>query len=255
MIQRLSYYWGEIRTAIQHGIPLYKQQPTNWLDRLLFRRAMPMEERLLFSDDNQELFALNLLRKHFGHAYPKRIVDIGANHPTQINNTYVFEKLFGSTVHSFEPNSGLKPFWDQARPGSLIKFNGISDEKGTLQLTVPVGRPETAVQDHVYASFNTEKAKLSHYGIDETHILEVAVGPLHQFMSPGHYELLFIDTEGHELQVLKGIDFSLFTFDLIVLENNYSAGGDEAIRLLLKKQGYRLALRSYRLDDYYLRQS
>jgi hypothetical protein len=55
------------------------------------------------------------------------------------------------------------------------------------------------------------------------------------------------------MQVLKGIDFSRFSFDLIVLENNYSAGGDEAIRKRLQQAGYRLALRSYRLDDYYLR--
>lgn len=253
MIKRLSYYWGKIRTSIRYGIPLYKQQPTNWLDKLLFRRAMAMEERLLFSDDNQELFALSLLRKHFGHAFPKRIVDIGANHPTQLNNTYVFEKLFGSEVYSFEPNRGLKAYWEAERPGSPIQFNGISEEKAVLRLHVPVSRPQMAVQDHVYASFNTEKAKLEHYGITETEYLEVEVGPPHDFLSPGHYELLFIDTEGHEMQVLKGIDFSRFSFDLIVLENNYSTGGDEAIRKYLQQAGYRLALRSYRLDDYYLR--
>lgn len=254
-MNRLSYYWGEIRTAWRYGIPLYKQQPTNWLDRLLFRRTLSLEARLLFSDDNQEIIAPNLIRKHFGHLYPKRIVDIGANHPTEINNTYLFEKLFGSEVHSFEPNRGLKPIWDEARPGSKILFNGISDAPATLQLQVPVPRSEAGVQDHVYASFNAEKAKLEHYGIAETQQLEVEVGPLHQFLTAGHYELLFIDTEGHELQVLKGIDFGQFSFDLIVLENNYAPGGDQAIRRLLQQHGYRLIMRSYRLDDYYLRQA
>ncbi len=67
--------------------------------------------------------------------------------------------------------------------------------------------------------------------------------------APSDIELLCIDVEGHEPQVLDGIDFDLYRFDCIIVEAN---GVQDAIVERLESHGYRF-IEHHRVDLYFAR--
>ena len=64
-----------------------------------------------------------------------------------------------------------------------------------------------------------------------------------------HVDFLSLDVEGHELEVLKTIDFSKVTIDVITVENDYN---DESIREILYANGFMLFGRVH-VDDIFVR--
>ena len=61
---------------------------------------------------------------------------------------------------------------------------------------------------------------------------------LDQVGAPSFIHYLSIDTEGSELEVLKGIDFSKYTFGLVNIEHNYVEPRRTDMRLFLESKGY-----------------
>jgi hypothetical protein len=59
-----------------------------------------------------------------------------------------------------------------------------------------------------------------------------------------------IDTEGAEVEILKGIDFSKYTFGLLNVEHNYNTQQRKQQREILEANGYKF-LRENQFDDYY----
>ena len=69
---------------------------------------------------------------------------------------------------------------------------------------------------------------------------------------PGSYDtidFISIDTEGTELDVIKGIDFDSFNVMLLVIENNYD---DTKISEYLNQLGY-IRDQRYKINDFYVR--
>lgn len=56
--------------------------------------------------------------------------------------------------------------------------------------------------------------------------------------APSFIEYLSLDTEGTELEVLRGVDFTRYTFGIIDVEHNFQEVTRSAIRKLLESQGY-----------------
>ena len=65
--------------------------------------------------------------------------------------------------------------------------------------------------------------------------------------------LMFIDVEGFEIDVLRGINLNMINIKAIVLENNVTAFGSEEVRKYLKDQGYVFYARIDWLDDVFIR--
>ena len=64
-----------------------------------------------------------------------------------------------------------------------------------------------------------------------------------------HLDFISVDTEGTELEVLKGLDLNIYKVRILVVENNYNDGD---IASYLKDRGYVLDQR-YKINDFYLR--
>ena len=62
-------------------------------------------------------------------------------------------------------------------------------------------------------------------------------------------DFISIDTEGTELDVLKGLDFSRYNVTLLVVENNYN---DKEIEDFMMSKGYRKD-RRYKINDFYIK--
>jgi len=68
-------------------------------------------------------------------------------------------------------------------------------------------------------------------------------------------DYLSLDVEGHELNVLKGIDFGKVRINVLTIENNPEGCviyGDENIRKLMFENNYILWGRTIGLDDIYV---
>lgn len=75
---------------------------------------------------------------------------------------------------------------------------------------------------------------------------------LRQHSAPGHIEYLSVDTEGSELGILQGCDFSSYRFDIITVEHNFTANR-EPIAALLGRHGYTRVFSEFsQWDDWYV---
>ncbi|KZL19156.1 FkbM family methyltransferase [Pseudovibrio sp. Ad37] len=58
---------------------------------------------------------------------------------------------------------------------------------------------------------------------------------------PDHIPFISIDTEGTELEILKGIYFSRRTFDFLCVEHNHNSKQQDALIAFMKLWGYLIA--------------
>ena len=59
-----------------------------------------------------------------------------------------------------------------------------------------------------------------------------------------------LDTEGTEFEILKGTDFSKYSFNYLSIEHNYKEPIRTNIRNFLKEKGYKLYKENSWDDDY-----
>ena len=62
-------------------------------------------------------------------------------------------------------------------------------------------------------------------------------------------DFISIDTEGTELDVLKGFNFDKYVVKLFIVENNYN---DENIEIFMREQGY-VKHQRYKINDFYFK--
>ena len=73
-----------------------------------------------------------------------------------------------------------------------------------------------------------------------------------------HIDYLSLDVEGHELNVIKGIDFNQVKINVLTIENNPNCCkiiGDENIRKIMFENNFILWGRILGLDDIYVNKS
>lgn len=168
-----------------------------------------------------------------------------------INNTRYFEEI-GWSGYVFEPLPYMKPLWEKYRKAKFFPF-GASDKDG--KVTFSVVKDATGWEDML--SFVKETRRDEDYGY-ETEEITIEVKPLKDVFENEnitHIDYMSIDVEGHELNVLKGIDFSKVRINVLTIENNppcCSIFGDENIRKLMFKNNYFLWGRIVGLDDIYV---
>ncbi len=71
------------------------------------------------------------------------------------------------------------------------------------------------------------------------------------YLLPRHIDFLSLDTEGSEVEILRGIDLSRFSFGMICVEHNQSAQVRRMVADLLAPPGYTLYAELL-LDDVYV---
>lgn len=161
-------------------------------------------------------------------------IDVGARDGRQISNTFYLEKARGWTGIAIEPHPDL--------------FRRLVDTRSCKCLNV-------AMSDHEHSGLDFVKfleepfgnsGLLSTFGNVERlqkikhEVISVPCMPLSAILNEIkliHY--LDIDVEGHELAVLKGIDFSRVEIRIIGVEVGEGSMNQKAIDSLLALNGFR----------------
>ena len=77
---------------------------------------------------------------------------------------------------------------------------------------------------------------------------------LDQHGAPTEIDYFSIDTEGSELEILKGLDFNRWRFKVITVEHGYASAKQNAIYDILTANGYtRVSTDLAQWDDWYVR--
>ena len=179
-------------------------------------------------------------------------VDVGAHDGRSISNTWLLERDRGWRGVCVEP-----------LPVEFGKLRAARPQSHCVQAAV------TAEQDSGDVAF-TEilnsnmlsglDAHLPRHVVDsnESRTTQVRARTLTSILNetraPAWIDYLSVDTEGSELEVLRGIDFSRYTFGFVTLEHNYDEPRRTEIREFLAARDY-VYHRPNQWDDDYVHAS
>lgn len=166
-------------------------------------------------------------------------LDIGAHHPTLLNNTYIFYRA-GARGVNVEPDPALIGRFHRARPADVNLNCGIGPEEGTLELHV--------MSVPTLNTFSAEQAQryCEEHGFRVMRKVPVPVKRFDQVVSEYFKQapdFISLDAEGADLPILRSIDFGKYRPRVVCVETlTYShAGGGrkiEEIDVLMRGAGY-----------------
>jgi FkbM family methyltransferase len=176
----------------------------------------------------------------FNEAEGLTFVDIGANDGVVWSNSLSLEINYGWNGICIEPHPVAYKKLTENRSSKCLNL-AVSDVDFELDFLVIEGKGEMLSglikdfhPDHK-KRINEEVAR----NVDKAYKQKVNSKPLHLILQENNISrvnYLSIDTEGSELSIIKGIDFSKTNIDLISLEVNYEI---EPTNQLMDSVGYK----------------
>lgn len=144
-------------------------------------------------------------------------VDIGANSPITLNNTYFFY-LKGWRGINVEPNPILFEEFQSKRLDDINLNIGVGEKNESLTFYM--------LEDDTISSFNydfaTKNAKDFNSKIIDKRKIEVLTlkTVMEKHLNGNTIDFLSIDVEGFDLEVLKGNDWDLYRPRVVLIESN-----------------------------------
>lgn len=148
-----------------------------------------------------------------------RYLDIGANHPIRLSNTYYFykkNKNIGGLL--IEPNPNLAKRLKKYRPKDIVINVGVSPNKDSVKMKFYL------CEHDVLSTFSEEEKneyeKMGHKIIGTQDIQTVNINDIiHEYgYAESGLDFMNLDVEGFDLEILKVFDFSLVRPKVIVAE-------------------------------------
>lgn len=196
-----------------------------------------------------------IIESYFPNQNTGVCIEIGAANGIKGSNTKYFENL-GWDVLCIEPNIKYKESLENNR--KLVRYYACGHENvDSVELTVfDIGK------SHIMSSLSSlspDERLVKDHGhlINDKYMMIVDVRTLSwilgnevsdtPFEGICDIDFVSIDTEGTELDVVRGFDVSKYRVKLFVIENNYE---DESIEMYMNSIGYKKD-RRYKINDFY----
>jgi len=174
-------------------------------------------------------------------------VDIGAHDGVTINNTYFFEKERNWNGMCIEPIPYMYKRLRQNRSCVCVEGAIAKEHKKASFLCFENNEFLSGLKDaydprHLKRIESREKDTQSPYHGTSRYI-EVQCYTLNELLAKHHFShvnFLSIDTEGNEFDILQSIDFSKYTIDVVVVEDNYQ---DKRFIPFMESKGFKFVRR------------
>jgi len=231
--------------------------------RYRFKRKYPtvkLRENVLgvYSQMGQDVLIYNTFFKNVTNGV---YCDIGGNHPIDKSNTYLFEKM-GWKGLCFEPLPEMKPLWEKHRNTKFFPY-AVSNENKQVEFSVVkdirAGRGDEL--SHVTGA-SKHCLDLRDYEISTINVQAVRLSDILESQNITHISYMSIDVEGHEMQVLEGIDFKerfskcthngKLNISVLSIENDKTLMGCHKIRDFMEQRGYIFYMRISNAEDIYV---
>lgn len=207
----------------------------------MFGQNNDMKEKMVkksYSQSGEDLiiqFILEVLRKN-NPSY----IDIGANHPIELNNTFRYYEL-GCRGICIEPDSFLHKQLASVRPNDIC-------------LNVGIGISNVKEADFYIMSTNTlntfskeDAERYQSYGKQKIEKVEkVSLVPLNEIMKEYFVpDFISLDTEGFDVKILQSIDFTkyrplIFCIETITYSEDRTEKKIMEISEIMSQHGYML---------------
>lgn len=192
------------------------------------------ERRSSFSQTGEDIIIMDFF-KYEMKKEKIRYLDIGANDPKFLSNTYLMYKE-GNQGILVEPNIELCKRLRKYRKNDIVLNCGIADQHGYLKYYM--------MESDKINSFSKEEVeeyiKLGHKLIGEK---EIEVFTINEILEKyGKVDFLSLDVEGLDFEILKTLNYTKFSPSVICVETQ-EYGGDkredfETINNFLFDNGY-----------------
>ena len=221
---------NQSRSPIDHfGIAAMLASKANYETANKIKYLLPISESQLLQDVFCAL-ALNEKRNGF-------FVEVGVGSGRAISNTYMLEKHYGWNGLLVEPNRSSHESIAECRSARLEKRAAASKSGETLNFEelIDAGEHSRIVGT---GGHTMPGARRTVYEVQTITLTEI----LDQNNAPKEIDFLSLDTEGSELDILRGVDFGKYEFSIIVVEHNYNKKTMNSLNEILCNQGYALVL-------------
>ena len=190
-----------------------------------------------------------IIQSHFPLNYKGNCIEVGLANGVNGSNTLIFEKN-GWTCLGIEANPNLAQYSAQFRQNVIncavgsenlpsVQFNILRLDYENESAVSSLKIDPRLYEEHKHM-IQLERT------IDiELKTLDTILGETNLF---NYIDFVSIDTEGTELDVLKGFDLNKWKPKLLIIENNYE---DTDVEEYLKQFGYSKSLR-HEVNDYYI---
>lgn len=161
-------------------------------------------------------------------------VEVGTGDGETLSNTFMLEKHFGWKGILFEPDRRFHQSIERSRSAILDTHPVFSSDGSTMQFleVSRAGELSTLVDFKRSDGRHRFGSTYSAQTVSLTRALK-----LHE--APRSIDYVSIDTEGSELEVLKGFDLKAYDVRFMTIEHNFVPGRREAISQYLLPYGYR----------------
>lgn len=183
--------------------------------------------RISYGQFGEDLFLTSLL------GYEKTdgvYVDVGCYHPIDFSNTYIFYQRGWHGV-AIDPNPAWRVAWEKYRPRDHFVNAAVSSSVGSMVYVMNRRHPPC---NRVLAEAPPTMSP------DETSIT-VPTRPLNDILDEHlpntKIDLLNVDCEGHDLEILRGFDFSRRKPFVIAAEDK-AVRMDSELCTFLQSRGY-----------------
>lgn len=213
-----KYLWKLLRKAD----PAYHRSKTSW------------------SQQGEDLIIDFIFSSQLGCALPSYL-DIGANHPSSLNNSYLFYKR-GCRGVNIEPDPNLIQVLKKKRPGDINLNVGISQENKELDFYMMSSSTLNTFSKITAEQYSVNKQLGCPTIVAVKKIKTVPINDILEkhFKSSADY-FISIDVEGLDFEVLSTIDFKKYRPAVICIETNTFIGNNiDKYMALLGDAGYML---------------
>lgn len=178
----------------------------------------------------------------FGRKKNGYFIELGACDGELFSNTYYLEKHLDWKGICIEPNPNFTEKLKQNRNCNL-SFSPVFSESGKKVIFTVDNEGELSGISN-YITHN--KTNFTEIELETKTLTQI----LDECSAPSYIDYMSLDTEGSELEVLKGLDFNKYTIGYICVEHNFRPLRYKIMQFLFEK-GYKHA-RWNRFDDEYM---
>ena len=175
-------------------------------------------------------------------------IDVGAWDGIDISNTYMFEKHLGWNGICIEPLPSAFSALEKNRASVCVKVAAYSVNDLEIEF-VESGNISGIVQNYIASNVPAHLMYALHGNKIKVKTKTLA-DIMNEHKTPNFIEYLSIDTEGSELEILRGIDWIRYSFGYISVEHNSVEPRRSQMRQFLEERGYKYLRENMYDDDY-----